>query len=249
MTSANVTSTQTRALRHPLPEYVAVAIPAHEEQDHVIGSVTAARRAAKHPLLNRSMVDVIVVADACSDTTAERAAAAGALVVETDLHVVGAARRAGLALALERSAGLDPSDIWLANTDADTLVPPDWIAGQLGWRDRHADAVAGTVAVRDWREQPRTAKAAWTRLQKARGLGLGHGHVHGANLGLSAAAYLDVGGMPSSSVGEDVELWRLLRRAGKRTMSVGDITVVTSARRESRAAGGFSDLLRTLGQP
>ena len=105
-------------------------------------------------------------------------------------------------------------------------------------------SVAGTVRVRDWSPQP-----AATRRHFARTYGTppgGHLHVHGANLGLTAAAYLDAGGMPALTTGEDQALVDTLRARDHRVVATGRIPVVTSARRESRTTGGFADHLRDL---
>jgi hypothetical protein len=45
---------------------------------------------------------------------------------------------------LRLTSGADPAAVWLVTTDADTLVPPDWLRRQLdyagagwdGWRVR-----------------------------------------------------------------------------------------------------------------
>ena len=76
--------------------------------------------------------------------------------------------------------------------------------------------------------------------------GEGHVHVHGANLGLSAAAYLDAGGVPPVALAEDHALVDALRTRARRLVATGAIPVVTSARRESRTVGGFADHLRSL---
>jgi hypothetical protein len=65
----------------------------------------------------------VVVADACQDQTGALTWAAGAGVLEIAVANVGAARAAGLAEVL-RLAGRAPQEVWLATTDADTVVPP-----------------------------------------------------------------------------------------------------------------------------
>ena len=73
-------------------------------------------------------VHLIVVADACDDRTAEAARDGGAAVLEIRARSVGAARDAGMAEALSRTRQLSPESVWLATTDADTLVPPSWLS-------------------------------------------------------------------------------------------------------------------------
>jgi SAM-dependent methyltransferase len=45
-----------------------------------------------------------------------------------------------------------PAAIWLATTDADTVVPPGWLRRQLSYAGRGWDVVLGTVEVADWAE-------------------------------------------------------------------------------------------------
>jgi glycosyltransferase involved in cell wall biosynthesis len=228
---------------------VTVVVPAHNEEELVERCVASLRDAAGHPRLARTDVSIVVVADACCDLTAERAHAAGADVIEVVRNNVGGARAAGMRWALERARGVDRGAVWLASTDADSVVPRHWLASQLAWRNRGAEAVAGTVAVVDWSEQSLVARRRFADHQRALGLGDGHGHVHGANLALTADAYEAVGGMPERELSEDHALWDALHRAGRRVVKAGGLEVITSARREGRASGGFSDLLRHLGAP
>ncbi len=109
-------------------------------------------------------------------------------------HNVGVARAAGFAAVLAREAGRPAEQMWLATTDADSTVPADWLAEQLRLAAKGAEVVAGTVRVQDWSEQPAAAR---DRFHAGYGRpGRGHLHVHGANLGMSATAYLDAGGIP-----------------------------------------------------
>ena len=74
----------------------------------------------------------------------------------------------------------------------------------------------------------------------------GHPHVHGANLGFSLAAYLQVGGFTHQERGEDVDLVSRFRRAGLVVLATADDPVATSGRRTSRVRGGFADYLSDL---
>lgn len=91
-----------------------------------------------------------MVADACSDRTAEAARRGGASVVEISARSAGAARAAGARYVLRWTGQLDPADVWLATTDADTLVPPRWLRQQERYASQGWDAVAGTIRVADW---------------------------------------------------------------------------------------------------
>jgi hypothetical protein len=124
------------------------------------------------------------------------------------------------------------------------MVPPDWLRRQLGYADRGWDVVLGTVTVADWDGHPPYVPAAFEALYD---YGAGpHMHVHGANLGIRASAYLAVGGFRPLRTAEDHALLAAATEAGCRVVQAGDITVRTSGRRQARAPGGFSQLLRTL---
>ena len=228
-------------LTEPPARLIVVAVPAHDEQALLPDCLAALRRAAAQPGL--PPVQVVVVADRCTDGTARIAHAGGADVLEVDLRSAGAARRSGLDEAV-RTAPVPADQLWLATTDADSRVPPEWFVDQLRWRAEGWDAVAGTVAVADWSGHDRAVAArfadryAWTGLQ--------HPHVHGANLSLSATAYAAVGGLPPLALAEDHALIAALESRGLRVARAGPRPVVTSARRDPRAAGGFGALLRTL---
>jgi hypothetical protein len=227
--------------------FVGVVIPANDEAASVAASVAAVRRAAAHPALGRSVVAVVVVDDSCSDSTGERAAAAlgaGGTVIRVDACSAGIARRAGFLELCRSSEGLDADRVWLATTDADTLVDPDWLARQFGWWRRGACGVAGLVRPLSWDEQSAVVRRRYEAHMAA--LGRGHPHVYAANLGLTKAAYLDAGGVAPIDSGEDHALWDALARTGRQAVHAPDVVVATSTRREGRAPDGFSALLRSL---
>ena len=118
----------------------------------------------------------------------------GVRSVESLAGRVGAARATGAAHAIA-DTGAPPSRTWLACTDADSQVPPSWLAHQLDLADRGADLVLGTVDLPPGRRATATTSAVW-RAAYRRLLGPGgrHPHVHGANLGVRASAYLAAGG-------------------------------------------------------
>jgi glycosyltransferase involved in cell wall biosynthesis len=219
-----------------------VVIPAHNEAD-LLPSCLAAVRLAAGPLAPVP-VHLVVVADACTDHTAELARAAGAEVVEIGARSVGAARAAGMREVLRRTAHLDPAEVWLASTDADTVVPPCWLARQVRYAGAGWDAVVGTVTVADWAEQPAAVPPRF--LARYAAAGTSHPHVHGANLGCTARAYLAAGGFAALRTAEDHGLVNALSAAGGKILRTTAVSVVTSARRHARAPHGFSHLLSTL---
>ncbi|MEO5873375.1 MAG: glycosyltransferase [Streptosporangiaceae bacterium] len=220
-------------------EALGVVIPAHDEEALLPSCLAAVTLAAR--LLPRIPVQVIVVADACGDRTAELAEQAGAQVVRAALRNVGRARRAGVAEFLRLNPGPDPANLWIATTDADTLVPPCWLSRQLTYAAHGWEAVVGTILITDWDGYPEHSQAAYVEQYAA-----GHPHVHGANLGVNAAAYQAVGGFDSLLTGEDHALVNALAAAGRKILHTTQMPVVTSARRDPRAPAGFGDLLARL---
>jgi hypothetical protein len=134
--------------------------------------------------------------------------------------------------------------VWLAHTDADTEVPPSWVADQLSLA-RTADGVAGIVRVDDWSSHLSATRVRFERSYRTPRL-RSHTHVHGANIGVRASAYLDAGGFPHQAWSEDHALWAALRRRGHVIVATRRVWVTTSARRGARAAGGFGDRLLAI---
>jgi glycosyltransferase involved in cell wall biosynthesis len=213
---------------------IAAIVPAHNEQDHLKACIESLQAASRCPSLRGEEVLVVVVLDACTDASARIVRASGATAIEVDIRNVGAARAIGARLALDLGAR------WLAFTDADTEVDPAWLSTQLGLE---GDAVCGTIAVRNWdlygERMERHFAATYTDRD-------GHRHIHGANLGVSASAYLSVGGFPSLACSEDVAFVRSLQDSGANIVWSAAPRVFTSARRSYRAPGGFGATLERI---
>ncbi len=221
---------------------LAVVVPAHDEAELLprclAGLVAAVDRVAGVP------VEVIVVADACTDATAAVAAAAGVIVVPSTARRVGVARASGMAQALRHG----PDGLWLATTDADSLVPPDWLAWHLAHARAGADLLAGTVAVDDWTPWPYAVRSRYDTRYGAAVDGTTHAHVHGANLGVSGPAYVAAGGFPPVTHDEDHALIAGARAAGARIVTDTRCPVLTSSRagEAARAPHGFAGHLVAL---
>lgn len=223
---------------------VGVVVPARDERHLLPGCLDALAAAADRVSVP---VTVVVVLDRCTDgTAAVLAGRPGVRSVECVAGCVGAARASGAAYVLA-GTGAPPTRTWLACTDADSQVPPSWLAHQLALADRGADLVLGTVdlppAAGDG-DHVGVWRSAYRRLL---GPGGRHPHVHGANLGVRASAYLAAGGFPPVPAHED----RLLARAvaglpGANVVTTTAHPVMTSARLASRAPYGVSADLRTL---
>jgi glycosyltransferase involved in cell wall biosynthesis len=224
------------------PWSVGVVIPAQNEEATIEVCIRSVLRSlAKAGVQNRW---IVVVADHCTDGTVERASLAlGSVgeVTEVRFRSAGAARREGVDRVLKHWMHLDPSQIWLANTDADTQVSADWIAVQLGFADEGVTAVAGIVHLEAGGSAAAHEVYRNTYLMSADGT---HSHVHGANFSVRADAYEDVGGWSDLALAEEHCLWARLRGKGWRVSSPVSSVVTTSSRLEGRAKGGFADTLR-----
>ncbi len=216
---------------------IAVIVPAHNEANTIEACIKAVLRARCHAGLENEGSLVIVVADACDDATSSIARELGAHVFATGARNVGIARREGARIAIERGAR------WLAFTDADSLVCPDWLVQQIACE---SDAVCGVVSVEDWSAHNNAVRRDFAvRYRDADG----HRHIHGANLGVSAAAYLRAGGFPPIETSEDVALVEALLANGEKVAWSAAARVVTSARVDFKAPAGFgATLLRRARQ-
>lgn len=215
---------------------IAVIVPAHNEEDHILSCLAALHVAARFPALRDEQVVLIVVLDACTDGTRHIVQSLGAKTIALEARNVGAARALGAELALSAGAR------WLAFTDADTQVAPDWIAAQLALK---RDAVCGTVAVQDWGTYGATMRHHYEATYNDAD---GHRHIHGANLGVSAKAYRRAGGFKPLESSEDVALVEALQAGGSAIAWSAAPRVFTSARRVFRAPGGFGATLARVEQ-
>lgn len=216
---------------------IGIVIPAHNEEDMLGRTLEAAMRASIHPDLQGESVRTVVVLDACSDGSAAIAHAWPVDVLVIEARNVGQARARGAEHLLALGAR------WLAFTDADTIVSPNWLAAQLSLG---ADAVCGSVGVADWSPHGAHAGALQKRFATHYRDADGHRHVHGANLGVSSEAYRRAGGFLALACSEDVALVDALEACGASIAWSALPRVNTSARIDARARGGFGDTLLAL---
>lgn len=233
-------------------DHVTVVIPARDEAGSIVASLDAIRTARQY-LPTSVTTSCVVVADGCHDDTAaiaRRWSAANAqpcVVVECSERSAGAARALGTSVAISDAArlGVHPTTLWLAHTDADTVVGVEWLVSQLDVADRGVDAVAGIVDL----DGPVSAGLSRRFRAHYRVNADGtHSHVHGANIGMRASTYLDAGGWDARPTGEDHDLWHRLKAVGTCVSSTA-IVVRTSARLVGRAPAGFADDVLALTLP
>ena len=231
-------------------EVVAVVIPVRNEEvllPRCLNALTAAIDALSAvPEPERPEVRVLLVLDQCTDQSAQVAGRWSTFCrQEIAAGSVGVARRDGVRCALgpvrrSRSEGVaSAARIWIATTDADSAVPPNWLVTQLALARNGAELVLGTV-------QPDDDLAAreLQRWEALHTVGEGHPHIHGANLGVRADRYLAAGGFAPVDRDEDVLLVAALRDLGVAEARTALIPVLTSGRRIGRTPAGFAGYLR-----
>lgn len=213
---------------------IAVIVPAHNEEACLGACLESLRHAALHPTLAGESVVRIVVLDSCTDESQAIAQASGCHWLTVGVRNVGTARATGAQWALDSGAR------WLAFTDADTTVAPDWLAAQLM---QQSDAVCGTVSVEDWLDYGSHMQDHYKTTYLDRD---GHRHIHGANLGVSAAAYQRAGGFAPLASSEDVAFVQALSTSGAVIAWSAAPRVSTSARKNFRAPLGFGATLARI---
>ena len=216
---------------------IGIVIPAHNEEAWLGATLQAASQAAHHPDLRGEDVQTVVVLDACTDESATIASSWPVTILTMQERNVGKARALGAEHLLALGAR------WLAFTDADTLVSPSWLTTQLSLR---AQAVCGSISVDDWSPNGPHGAFLQRHFSETYQDTDGHRHIHGANLGVSAEAYRRAGGFPPLACSEDVALVNALMACGIEIAWSAAPRVVTSARLQARARGGFGDTLLAI---
>jgi hypothetical protein len=247
-----------------LARRVAVAIPARDEATWI--EPCLARLVALERDDRVASFRIVVLANNCSDDTAEHARRMGPTVEVIEARLLpdqahaGGARRAAFdaAAAFLRSAG----DV-LLSTDADTHVAHDWLLRTLDHIDAGYDAVAGLARLKgaelrglDRGHRIRLAQlrryyAALDGLRADRGRDEPwprHFYEGGASMAVTLGRYRQIGGAPAPPVGEDKALFGAVRASGGRVRHPLDVKVFTSCRLAGRAAGGTSDTLDLWGR-
>ena len=214
---------------------LAVVVPAHDERDQIGRTVESLVRQT-YP---RELYEIVVVADNCTDDTAEVAAAAGAEVLARDEPE---ARGKGHALAwafdqlVERRS---PPDA-LVVIDADSIADSAFLAGLAERFDAGADAVQGeSLLSGDGSPEQTLRVAAFLLVNRARPSGravLGlPASLQGNGMLFSRRLLLDHPWSAFSST-EDVEYSTALRAAGIRPAYARGAIVTSAAAPRGRVA-------------
>ncbi|MBB2975251.1 glycosyltransferase involved in cell wall biosynthesis [Microbacterium endophyticum] len=214
-----------------------IVVPVHDEEMLLaacLDSIETAISSVDIPC------EVRVVLDACSDGSADIAAQHPFVTMSIAANAVGVARARGIASALSVFSGLPSRQIWIANTDADSTVPKNWLTTQLELAASGTDVVVGTVRP-DFNDLAPNHQDLWLRTHLP---GAPNGHVHGANLGVRASTYLAARGFSGSAEHEDVRLVESCRQVGATVTASDTAEVSTSGRFTGRTPGGYAGYLR-----
>ena len=195
-------------------------VPAHDEEAEIVATVRAIRAAA---VAVQVAHEIIVVDDASTDRTGERARAQGAHVVRVEHRHIAAARNAGA-----RAATGDN----FVFVDADTRIDAALVAGLR--KVMAAGAVGGGAAVRFDEPTPRWLKIVLpASIWLARRLRI----TGGCFLFCSRQAFEAVGGFDETLyASEELTLCRALRTQGEFVI-LGE-SVLTSGRKVRTYSGG-----------
>ena len=218
---------------------LAVVVPAHNEEELLGRCLQALAVARDHAraALPALEVSITIVLDRCTDDSLRIVRGFGVGVHEVELGCVGAARRAGVEVARRGQRIVVPEEMWTLHTDADSVVPADWLVQHHALSAQH-DLVLGRVVPDPLEIDPHRGRL-WDRLHP-----VGKASVHGANLGIRLSLYDQVGGFDSVPVHEDRHLVAAALQAGA-AWTVGT-SVTTSARLRGRTPEGFASYLRDL---
>ena len=219
------------------PVAVGVVVPVHDEED-LLPTALEGIDEAVDALPTPTSCRVAVVLDDCRDGSSAVARAwasrVGALVIERECRGVGSARRAGTEALLSLWPDVQPARIWIATTDADSRVPPDWLTVQLEAYGSGSDLWAGRVGV----TEESAAVEHWKERYAAE-----RQPIHGASMGFSALVSEQIAGFRPLRTGEDRDFHRRAVAAGFQVTYDLRAAVTTSARRKGRAPGGFAGVL------
>jgi len=234
----------------------ALLVPAHNEE-RLLGETLASVYGQDYP---RQEFEVYVVADNCTDATAQIARQAGAVVMErTNRKRVG--KGYALNWLLERGLACDPAVDALVILDADTIVHPQFLRVMDARLARGERAIQGYYAVRDpdrsWSVALRYAALAVLHYLRPLGRSVLGGTTGLKGNGMCFDVELARGLRWSGSLTEDVEYHAQLVLAGGRVTFAPDAVIEAEMPGTLRGANtqnvrwerGRIEVLRAYGLP
>ena len=254
-----------------------VVMPVRNEAEGIVDALAAL--ASQVDSVGRPLppgaFEVLVLANNCDDDTALRAHRFADAHVGLGLHVlqttlpqelanVGYVRRQLFEAACRRLESAGSARGFVASTDGDTRVAPDWLQANLEAIDAGADAVGGRILTDD-RARPSPTALRLQRLDMSHALLRSrlaslidpdshdpwprHHQHFGASLAVTAQACRAVGGVPKVPYLEDMALVRALQRADSKLRHAPTVRVTTSSRLDGRAEVGLAWQLRQWADP
>ena len=253
---------------------VAVIVPVRNEAESLISMLSALLHQATFAgnRLDPTEYEVILLANNCSDASAEIARTFAAQHPSFALHVlerflppeeafVGRARQMLMDEAYVRLLSIGRNRGIIASTDGDSEVSPNWITATCWEIDQGADAVGGRIM---------TSRSSRHQLQpQARRCFLDdvgyqslvaeleshldplsydpfprHFQHFGASLAVTVDAYAEAGGLPAVRTPEDEAFYQSLMRVDARFRHSPLVKVTTSARQCGRSPVGLANQLQ-----
>jgi hypothetical protein len=245
---------------------IVIALPVKNEARHIAACLLAL---GEHQTIPASRI--VLMLNDCTDGTSDIVRQlVPSLTVPVDilLHAfppglgsAGYARHLAMEHAAHGMRNHGTENGVLLTTDADSRVPPEWIAANLYHIRAGADAVAGRAVI-----DPVDARLIPQRLHDDDALECvysdlldeiatlvdptpwdpwpRHTEHSGASIAVTWDAYRRAGGMPMTPLGEDREFFRALDCIDAKVRHAPDVAVVVSGRTQGRAAGGMADTIR-----
>ncbi|WP_216856405.1 glycosyltransferase family 2 protein, partial [Acidisphaera sp. S103] len=181
-------------------------------------------------------------------------------VIAQDLPLHQADAGHARALAMDAAAKRAGASGVLLTTDADTIVPPDWVTRNLRALHRGADIVCGRAIIDPTEAAMIPAHLhaddameceliallddlAWILDSEPHDPPPRHTEASGASLAVSVAAFHRAGGIPPIASGEDRAFVRALWMMDAKVRHDPAIQVTVSGRIEGRAPGGMADAI------
>jgi glycosyltransferase involved in cell wall biosynthesis len=211
---------------------ITVIIPAYNEEIYLPRTLRSLKQ------LDRIPDEILVVDGGSTDKTAETAKSEGARVLTVPHRGIGYARQQGLMAATGDA---------VAYTDADTLVPKDWLTKIEQTLSRPGYAgVFGTFRVPDgwwlYRGYINILQPVLNQIYYWLGIPMAPGQ----NFAFLKQTALDAGGFPEDyKIAEDIEMARRLQKKGKVAFRQ-DLIVVSSGRRGNEGVGMLTRVFKAF---
>ncbi|MBE1161556.1 glycosyltransferase [Dyella acidiphila] len=257
------------ARRHPQP-HIVIAIPVCNEVERIVACMEAieAQDDGHNTAWTAGIVRSVLLTNSCTDGTYElllRHTARWHMATTVyDVTLPRTLRNAGHARWLANHAALDLLPArggMLFMTDADSIVPPNWVANYVSLLRAGYDAVIGRVDLceEDCTDLPASLRGRCEHEERYIALldeleclldpvpddpWPRHYSASGANVALRTEVLTAIGDFPRVACHEDKCLARALEVQGCRVRHDDLTRVHTSGRLFGRAAGGMADTLR-----